>query len=157
MAGGVSAEKDLYLGSIYHSLEHLPQWYQVFALSGLFFLFPLREITLVGWLAVSLHRSFGTEIVWSEEYQRILEQMSFNERICLTLYGVALSVLAFFLTDCLPVAPFMLGCMSPASVGGVNGGLPPLCAYSLDAKPWQLSKRLWLEYFLTQHRWDASL
>ncbi|EKF29861.1 hypothetical protein MOQ_006336 [Trypanosoma cruzi marinkellei] len=96
MAGGVSAEKDLYLGSIYHSLEHLPQWYQVFALSGLFFLFPLREITLVGWLAVSLHRSFGTEIVWSEEYQRLLEQMSFNERICLTLYGVALSVLAFF-------------------------------------------------------------
>ncbi|RNF19443.1 uncharacterized protein Tco025E_04144 [Trypanosoma conorhini] len=95
MTGGITAEKDLYLGNIYHSLEHLPQWYQVVALSGLFFLFPLREIAVVGWLAASLHNSFGTEIVWSDEYQRLLEQTSFNERICFTLYGVALSLLAF--------------------------------------------------------------
>ncbi|RNF07041.1 hypothetical protein TraAM80_03675 [Trypanosoma rangeli] len=95
MTGGISSDKGLYLGSIYHSLEHLPQWYQVIALSGLFFLFPLREIAVVGWLAVFLHRSFGTEIVWSAEYQRLLEQTSFNERICFTLYGVALSLLAF--------------------------------------------------------------
>ncbi|KEG15301.1 hypothetical protein DQ04_00111010 [Trypanosoma grayi] len=95
MAVGVSADSECYLGSIFHSLEHLPQWYQVIALLGIFFLFPLREIAVISWLAASLHNSFGTEMVWSDEYQRLLEQMSFNERLCFTLYGVALSVLAF--------------------------------------------------------------
>ncbi|ORC93725.1 uncharacterized protein TM35_000016020 [Trypanosoma theileri] len=90
-----AADSEFYLGSIFHSLEHLPQWYQLVSLFSVFCLFPLREIAVVGWLAASLHNSFGTEMAWPEEYQLLLEQMSFNERLCFTLYGVALSLLAF--------------------------------------------------------------
>ncbi|KAH9577230.1 hypothetical protein LSM04_000780 [Trypanosoma melophagium] len=88
-------DNEFYLGHIFHSLEHLPQWYQLVSLFSVLCLFPLREIAVVGWLAASLHNSFGTEMAWPEDYQLLLEQMSFNERLCFTLYGVVLSVMAF--------------------------------------------------------------
>lgn len=94
MTWGSFADSDCYIGSIYHSLEYLPKWYQATALFSVLVLFSLREIAVIGRLAAFLHNSFGTDLVWSEGYQRLLEQMSFNERLCFTLYGIALSLLA---------------------------------------------------------------
>ncbi|RHW73035.1 hypothetical protein DPX39_040017600 [Trypanosoma brucei equiperdum] len=94
--GGISTGSHQHLGSIYRSLEYLPRYFQIFALFGAFFLASIRENPVIAWLAVTMHSSFGTEIVWSVEYQRRLELMTLNERLCLTLYGVALSALAMF-------------------------------------------------------------
>nr|CCC90014.1 conserved hypothetical protein [Trypanosoma congolense IL3000] len=81
------------MGDIYRSLEYLPRCFQVFALFAALLLASIRYNPAVAWLAVTMHSSFGTEIVWSVEYQRRLELMTLNERLCLTLYGVALSAL----------------------------------------------------------------
>ncbi|KAG8349019.1 hypothetical protein ERJ75_000706600 [Trypanosoma vivax] len=89
-----SSEVHNYLGNIYCSLEYLPRYYQISVLILTFALFSIREIPLVGWLAMNMHSSFGTQVVWSEEYQRRLETMKFNERLYLTLYGMALLALA---------------------------------------------------------------
>lgn len=81
-----------YLGSVSHSVEHLPKWYQIIALCGIVFVIYLRGNPVVEWLVVNLHSSFGTDFIWYAGYQQLLEQMSFNERLCFTLYGISLAV-----------------------------------------------------------------
>lgn len=86
-----------YIGQIRHSIECLPQWYQILALSGFFLVIYLRDNNVVSWLVANLHNSFGTERIWSPGYTATLEQMTFNERLFFTLYGIFLLLVNFFL------------------------------------------------------------
>lgn len=86
--------------SIYTSLKLLPKWYQVFGISGILVLVYLRHDPIVAWLVTKLHQSFGTQYIWLDSYQTHLENMSFNERIAFTFYGVALAASAGLLIRC---------------------------------------------------------
>lgn len=84
-------------GSLYASLQFLPRWYQALGIGGIAILVYLRQNPIVGWLVSNLHISFGTEYLWYNAYQKHLENMTFNERLGFTFYGVALIGLAFFI------------------------------------------------------------
>lgn len=83
-----------YLGSVTQSMEHLPRWYQLFALASVSLSLFLRDVELMRWIIKNLHSSLGTDWVWYPQYQRLLEQMSFGERMGFTLYGVGLALAA---------------------------------------------------------------
>ncbi|CAD2214879.1 hypothetical protein AGDE_10741 [Angomonas deanei] len=99
-----------YLGSVSHSLEHLPRWYQILSLCGIFLVLYFRHNELVSWIVVNLHSSFGTSSIWYPDYQKLLESMTFNERFGFTLYGVGLGTLAGFV--------FAVFCQDRYNLGG---------------------------------------
>eukprot|EP00796_Vickermania_ingenoplastis_P007346 gene7346-5180_t len=76
---------------------HPKIWYQAIGVGGIAFLVYLRHNPIVAWLVSNLHFSFGTQYLWYKAYQIHLENMSFNERLGFTFYGVALAGLSFTL------------------------------------------------------------
>ncbi|KPI84884.1 hypothetical protein ABL78_6066 [Leptomonas seymouri] len=86
----MSAPAPYFLGSVQISLEHLPPWYQLISLCGVFAVIHLRNNAVITWLVMQLHSSMGTEAIWVDEYKSTLQAMSFTERLCFTLYGVAM-------------------------------------------------------------------
>ncbi|CAJ1023751.1 hypothetical protein Q4I30_003309 [Leishmania utingensis] len=106
-----------YLGGVRDSLGHLPPWYQVLSLGGVFCVIHLRNNAVVTWLVVELHSSIGTEAVWPDEYQTILRAMSFTERLCFTLYGATLAAIAVLL--------FRVFCQDTWNIGWNAGQLFP--------------------------------
>lgn len=106
-----------FLGSVSVSLEHLPPWYQLFSLCGVFAVIHLRNNAVVTWLVVQLHSSTGTEAIWVDEYKNTLRAMSFTERLCFTLYGVSLAAAVMVL--------FRVFCQDTYNIGWNVGQLFP--------------------------------
>ncbi|KAG5494056.1 hypothetical protein JKF63_01890 [Porcisia hertigi] len=104
------ADSPYYLGGVSDSLSHLPPWYQLLSLGGVFCVIHLRNNAVVTWLVVQLHSSLGTEAMWPDEYKDTLQAMSFTERLCFTLYGAALAAVAVFL--------FRVFCQDTWNIGG---------------------------------------
>ncbi|KAG5468371.1 hypothetical protein LSCM1_02351 [Leishmania martiniquensis] len=104
------ADSVYYLGGVRDSLGHLPPWYQLLSLGGVFCVIHLRNNAVVTWLVVQLHSSIGTEAMWPDEYKDTLRAMSFTERLCFTLYGTALAAVA--------VVFFRVFCQDTWNIGG---------------------------------------
>ncbi|KAG5468783.1 hypothetical protein CUR178_01619 [Leishmania enriettii] len=110
-------ESSYYLGGVRDSLGHLPPWYQLLSLGGVFCVIHLRNNAIVTWLVVQLHSSIGTEAMWPDEYKDTLRAMSFTERLCFTLYGTALAAVA--------VVFFRVFCQDTGNIGWSVGQLFP--------------------------------
>ena len=106
-----------FLGSVSISLEHLPPWYQLFSLCGVFAVIHLRNNAVITWLIMQLHSSIGTEAIWVDEYKVTLRTMSFTERLCFTLYGVTLAAIVVVL--------FRVFCQDTYNIGWNVGQLFP--------------------------------
>ncbi|KAK7196267.1 hypothetical protein NESM_000562400 [Novymonas esmeraldas] len=106
-----------YLGGVSDSLGHLPPWYQLLSLGGVFCVIHLRNNAVVTWLVVQLHSSIGTEAMWADEYKDTLQAMSFAERLCFTLYGAALVAVVVLL--------FRVFCQDTWGVGWSVGQMFP--------------------------------
>ncbi|KPA82410.1 hypothetical protein ABB37_03485 [Leptomonas pyrrhocoris] len=106
-----------FLGSVSISLEHLPPWYQLLSLCGVFAVVHLRNNAVITWLVVQLHSSTGTEAIWVDEYKMTLRVMSFTERLCFSLYGVTLAAIVAVL--------FRVFCQDTYNIGLNVGQLFP--------------------------------
>ena len=92
------ADVNCYYGSVFHSVERLPKWYQILAICSIFVVLWLEHTPVVEFFLQHAEFRFGLNFLWDEGYLVSVQQLHLADRAMFAVVTVALSAVVFLLT-----------------------------------------------------------